>query len=296
MFRQWIIGFLCIVMGCASAESVVADKSKQVFNDQQKQAIEQIIGDYLGTHSDVVLQALYAGREKEEMLKKADAQAYLDSHIADILKIAMPMKVEKNAQVTAVVFVDYQCSFCKKIHNALDSITVPTNISYIQMPILGPQSIKAASIILSSKPEQFQNISNALFNRSDVMKEEQLITIAKKYKITMVSDDVLQKRLRENFEWAQNLGIQGVPAIIVTNGKEAQLFSGYVDVKTLEDAMQKMIAPVATQTQAASDTTAVATQTQAPSDATAVATQTQAPSDATAVVEKAPAVPAEKVA
>jgi len=284
MVSQWVVGFLCIVMGCAAAEPVVADKSKQVFNDQQKQAIEQIIGEYLGTHSDVVLQALYAGREKEEMLKKADEQVYLDSHIADILKTATPLKVEKNAQVTAVVFVDYQCSFCKKIHNALSNIKVPTNISYVQMPILGPQSIKAASIGLSSTPDQFKDISNALFNRSDLMKAEPLTAIIKKYKITVVSDDVLQGRLRENFEWAQNLGIQGVPAIIITNGKASQLFSGYVDVKVLEDAMQKMIAPVEKQTPA-------------PSDAAAVETQTPAPAQTITVVEKAPVAPAaEKVA
>lgn len=234
--RTLLLKFLPILVSATIAQSI--------FTIEQKSAIEDIINHYIADHPELITQSLQQAQNNELKKNTALAEEYLDKHVSALLEQTAPYSIGPvDAKVTLIEFSDYRCGYCKAAYQDLSQLLTkyPIKISFLQLPILGPQSTKAATIALSAASKaQFNEINKSLFSSNIPLDDVSLNKIAKSHNINILDDAVLQEKIKANYTWAVNLGIQGAPAIIVTNGKQNKIFLGRTDIHALEIAIKAM--------------------------------------------------------
>lgn len=216
-----------------------------VFTPAQTEAIESVVASYLEQHPERVVDAIRHAQEHEAAMLKKRAQDYLETHAKDLLELVRPYtKVVEGARVTVIEFMDYQCGHCRLMYETLQTLKAsePLNRAFVPLPILGPQSIKAATLALSAPTqEQFFAITHDVFGLPE-LSDQALKNIGKKYKISMLGDSELEKKLRAFYHWAMQLGIQGAPAVVVTDGVRSEIFFGRISEEVLQHSVTRLAA------------------------------------------------------
>ena len=227
-----------LLISCLALSSA-AIFAQDPFNKDQIGEIEQVVQNYLTNHPEIITNSIQNVQENLAKQKVSQAEEYVKDNMSGLLDLIAPYTiVTKNAKTTLISFIDYRCSYCRILHNNINMLNIkdmPVNISYIPFPILGPESIKAATVALSSSLSNFMGVNEELF-----AEHSQLNKIIKKYKIKMISNENVQLKLKNNYEWASHLGIQGAPAVIITNGNNVKILFGLVDQEVLKENIQAM--------------------------------------------------------
>ena len=214
------------------------------FGPEHKNDIEKIISNYLNEHPEVIAEAIQHTQEKEHQNRLAKAEDYLNKNTQELLRQIVPYKSGPgNAKISVIEFLDYRCGHCKGMYQELTQLKslIPTQVAYLQLPILGPQSTKAATLALSAtSPSQFSAINSALFSADGILDDDLLSKLAKQHKITMRPETELQEKLKTNYTWAMQLGIQGAPAIVITNGTQSKIFFGKISNEILHETIKTL--------------------------------------------------------
>ena len=177
----------------------------------------------LQAHPEFVIEALRAMEERNAPTALRSAQSIQDA--ADLLDMAeLPIRMIGNGRnsVTIYEFLDYQCGWCRRMHETLTDSRESLRIVVVDFPILGPVSERAARLSLAvsqSAPERYETFHHDLMSLplslkvlDDLLFEhgldaEQINALADSTETSAI--------IARNHKIAQSLGIQGTPAMII---------------------------------------------------------------------------------
>lgn len=207
-----------------------------------KQAVEQMIDQYIRAHPEVIeqsLQTLEAKREAEENSRQKTAIA---NRQQDLLNDpSSPVSGNPKGDVTVVEFFDYRCGYCKRAAGAVTQLQhedTRVRIVYKDFPILGEASELAAKAALASRVQgKHQAFHEALLAAKGDMTKDTILAVAaevgldaKRLEADMANPE-WQMVIDRNRTLAKDLGISGTPGFIVGT----ELVPGALDLKGLKD-------------------------------------------------------------
>ena len=144
----------------------------------------------------------------------------------------------KEADVTMVAFIDYNCGYCRKSEPDIEKLLQEdTSVKFVMkdFPILGEFSVeksKASIAIARIAPEKWYEFYKDM-NHANTQTVEQVINLAQsklgidpiRLKSEMESDDT-KKKLADNRSLGEQLSISGTPVFII-NGIMIRGAAGY---------------------------------------------------------------------
>lgn len=229
---------------------MVASFSAQAENlvDVNSDAFGEAVRAYLMEHPEVIIEAVdkYNANEQAKLDEAAQGElaalkpALLDEKTGFILGKA-------DAKLAIVEFVDYNCGYCRKAHEAIDAILASdpdVKIIVRQLPILSEGSLEIAQVILAINTN-FGSEKAAAFHEAAYKHEGQLdkaaaMEIAKGLGLDVAkieasyADPANLNEINAMHEAAKKLKIEGTPGFIIGD----QIIRGYIP----EDQLKTMIA------------------------------------------------------
>jgi len=130
-----------------------------------------------------------------------------------------------NGKISIVEFFDYRCIYCRRIPGILEELikdNPDVRVVFRDYPLLGPQSTVAAEAALSAQQQgkylQFHNALFAINKPLDIDIIKQAAAALGLNMPTLEKDNLsylTQQQLRENAQFAQALGVDGIPTFFV---------------------------------------------------------------------------------
>ena len=200
-----------------------------VFNEQQKQAIGEVVKEYLLKNPEVLTEVI-AELEKRQAEAQQVAQASAVQETKQALLNAPHSYVAGNpsGDITLVEFFDYNCGYWKKALSDLQALMKSDpklRVVLKDFPVLGPDSVEASRVSLAVKNQlQGQKLFDyhvkVLETRGRV-NGERAIAVAKEMGLDMAklqkdieSADV-RNALQENMILGDKLNLTGTPAFVI---------------------------------------------------------------------------------
>jgi protein-disulfide isomerase len=225
----------------------VATAQPATFTEQQKQAIGQIVRDYLLQNPEL-LQEVMAELEKRQSEQQRVSQASALKEWRQTLLNAPHSIIAGNPQgdVTLIEFFDYNCGYCKRALSDVRTLAKADpklRIVLKDFPVLGPDSVEASRVSLAVKNQLqgdklFDYHTKVLETRGRV-NGERAMAVAKEMGVDMArlqkdieSPDV-RAALQENVGLGDKLGLTGTPAFII--GEE--IIPGAVGLEPLKQVV-----------------------------------------------------------
>ena len=181
--------------------------------------------------------------------KKREEETRIDKIIRDTASSNDPVYGNPASKTTVVHYYDYNCSHCKKMSNVIKKLVDNKQDIYLifkELPILGEASAKASKAALAVNkiaPSKYLDFHFALIEDDSLDSIEQKIEkISKSLGINVeqlnkeMNSAEIKEILENNLKLASNIGIRGVPAIIV-NGK---LYPGAITYEQMIDAIENV--------------------------------------------------------
>lgn len=223
-----------------------AEQSTPAVDPIQKEAIEQVVRDYIRAHPEIVVEALdaYQARKDEE---ERSAQAKTLTSRAEELFRSASSPVIGNAQgdVTLVEFFDYQCGYCKRAQPDLERLVKQDGglkVVLKEFPILGPASVTAARASLAAKMQgKYLEFHTKMMGLKGQLTDQVIYDTAQQVGLDVdklkqdMNDPAVVAELRANMDLAQALGVQGTPAFVIND----QIIPGAVGFDALKSEIDK---------------------------------------------------------
>ncbi|MCB8820627.1 DsbA family protein [Microvirga rosea] len=202
---------------------------KSEFSDQQRQAIGEIVRDYLLKNPEV-LQEVIAELEKRQAETQRVAQASALKETREPLLNAPHSMVVGNpsGDVTLVEFFDYNCGYCKQALGDLQTLVKSDpklRVVLKDFPVLGPDSVEASRVSLAVKNqlhgEKLFDYHTKLLGTRGRVNGERAIALAKDMGVDVarLQKDMggadIRTALQENAALGDKLGLTGTPAFII---------------------------------------------------------------------------------
>jgi protein-disulfide isomerase len=200
-----------------------------VFTDQQKQAIGEVVKDYLLKNPEVLTEVI-SELEKRQAEAQQAAQAGAVKETRQSLLNASHSYVVGNlsGDVTLVEFFDYNCGYCKKALADVQSLMKSDSklrVVLKDFPVLGPDSVEASRVALAVKNQlQGQRLLDYHVKVMDTrgrVNGERAMAVAKEMGVDMgrlqkdVESAEIRNALQENMALGDKLSLSGTPAFIV---------------------------------------------------------------------------------
>ncbi|MDR6288507.1 protein-disulfide isomerase [Inquilinus ginsengisoli] len=246
--RPWFAGLGLAALAAVAALAVAspAVQAQQTIDPAQKDAIEQIVREYIRAHPEVVVEALDAYQaKKDEDERKAQATS-LTSQADQIFRSpTSPVIGNPKGDVTLVEFFDYNCGYCKRSQPDLEKLLKQdTGLRVVlkEFPILGPASVTAARASLAAqKQDKYLDFHTKLMGFKGPLTDEVVYTVAGQVGLDLdklkrdMNDPSVVSELRDNMDLAQKLGVQGTPAFVIND----QIIPGAVGFDALKSQIDK---------------------------------------------------------
>jgi protein-disulfide isomerase len=262
-YYRFIVQLLIILSLGFSGIAIADTDNAQMFNDQQKQDIQQIIENYLLDNPEILIkmsQKLQAqqNRRVEDMEKQALA-TLPDVYQGLLNDSDSPTIGNPKGDVTLVEFFDFQCPHCKDMSPIVEGLVSNDNnlrVIYKPLPIFGGNSVFAAKAALAAvKQGKYKEFHDALMGASNPLTKDKVLDAAKSVglNVKQLKTDIgsvkVSEELDNNLRLAQKLGIAGTPAYVVaasnyTSDKNKAFF---VPGSTSSDTLNGMIVEVRNQ-------------------------------------------------
>ncbi len=225
----------------AEEDSAPASPSAAEAAGLSKEQVEEIVRDYLLANPEIVMQAMERHRENERIAEVARREAAMEAMAARIFENPeAPDNGVTDYDVTLVEFFDYQCHYCKKVFSDLVAVMEADpklRVVFKELPILGPESTIAARAALASRKQgKYLEFHIELMDMRGPLTEDRVYRTAEslgldveKLKADMYAPEI-GRMLRENMEIAQQIGVNGTPAMLVGR----RFVPGAVDRATME--------------------------------------------------------------
>ncbi|MGV6800631.1 MAG: DsbA family protein [bacterium] len=219
-----------------------SNASIQTINSKDKEAIENIIRDYLMANPEVLIDSLDAYYARQALEDEAKAMGALDRYLPELMTTQDGYSIgasPANAKVIVFEFYDYHCGYCKEASQLIANLvkTDPeVRVTLLDLPVLREESRAAAELALAARAQDhFADFHFALMAANGVLSEARIDSIAKKSGInvnqmhkTLAAADY-EELLMNTRNIAQDLGFTGTPSFVVASadGSYKQVFSGW---------------------------------------------------------------------
>ncbi|HXA69334.1 MAG TPA: DsbA family protein [Stellaceae bacterium] len=235
MPHRWISTLGALALLAAASPAGATDMSVS----PDRQAIEQIIHDYIMAHPEVVIESLKAGDARAKEQAAADTRAQIAKHKDELVHdTKSPEGGNPAGDVTIVEFFDYRCPYCKQVEPELEALLKEDGrirVVYKEFPILGPESMIATRISLAAlqqSPQKYARLHAALMSAKGQLSQDSVLKAAEaagldvgRIKTDMNGPEV-DAHIKRNYDLAETLNIRGTPAFIVGN----EMTPGAVDL------------------------------------------------------------------
>ena len=238
-------------LGCLLALAPsVGGAQAPLFDERQRQAIGEIVREYLIKNPEVLQEALGELERRTEAAQKT-AQADALRTERDKLVGGARDYVIGNPQgdVTLVEFLDYNCGYCKKAVGdvkALVKADPKLRVVLKDFPVLGPGSTEASQVALAARAQlagdRLQEYHARLMETRGPVNGERAKVLAREMGLDMARLDrdlaggAVDTAIRENLALGDRLGLTGTPAFIIGEG----IIPGAVGAEPLRRAVANM--------------------------------------------------------
>ncbi len=200
--------------------------AQSAFSEAQKKEVKALVREYILQNPEIVTEAVALLQEKEEKAKAGRVTAAINSNKAALFNPPEGTVLgNPKGDVTLVEFFDYNCGYCKQVFPTLmDTVKEDGKIKLVvkEFPILGNPSVVASRAALASrKQNKYTEFHTAMLSHRGSLTEESIMKIAadvkldvKKLQADMKAPEI-NEILQRNHALAQQLGIEGTPAIVV---------------------------------------------------------------------------------
>lgn len=222
----------------------IAPAQAQTFNDAQKSEIEAMVKDYILNNPEVLIQSFENHRVAQEERLQREANEAAKELLGALSESPFPAIGPKDADVTMVEFMDYNCGYCKKAYEEINAILKEDKnirVHFVEMPILGPTSLEAAKWALAAhKQGKYFEFHSALMKHQGPKNDSVLESKAKEVKLDVKKlkedkeGDDIKDMLEMNMSRANMIGITGTPGFIIGG----EVVRGYLTL----DQMKEVIA------------------------------------------------------
>ncbi len=200
-----------------------------VFNEQQKQAIGEIVKDYLIKNPEVLTEVIAE-------LEKRQAEAHQASHASAVKETQQSLLNASHSYVvgnpsgdiTLVEFFDYNCGYCKKALADVQTLMKSDpklRVVLKDFPVLGPDSVEASRVALAVKNQlQGQKLLDyhvKVMDSRGRVNAERAIAVAREMGVDVarLQKDMegaeVRNALQENMALGDKLSLTGTPAFVI---------------------------------------------------------------------------------
>jgi protein-disulfide isomerase len=193
--------------------------------------------------------ALWSGEADPAQARQASS----DPFSAEALRVrsqiqndpVAPTVAPRGYDVTVVVFADYQCPYCRKLHPALEALVredAKVKLVFRDWPVFGAASTEAARAAIASKWQgKHSAFNDALMTTTGKLTSKTIRAAADKAGVDWAKLQVdltahkteIDGVLDRNSRYAAMLGLQGTPGMLIG----PYLIPGGIDLDGLREAV-----------------------------------------------------------
>ncbi len=201
-------------------------------SDQQVEQVNTLIHDYILNNPEILIEA-------GQVLQKKQAEAEQNAAMTAIAANKDALFHQKDSPVIGnpkgtdfiVEFYDYQCGHCKDMTPTITAVLKENTHAKLilkELPIFGENSefaAKASLAVYQIAPQSFTEFHKQLLNIEGPLSEEKVLDVATQLKINhteltqAMANSATEQELKNNFQLAQKIGIQGTPSFVLANDK-----------------------------------------------------------------------------
>ena len=236
-----------------STAALATPTTPATFTPAQTKAIQQMIRAEIQNNPISIIRSIQAFQKKSLQNEQQHSLA-----VAKTLKQSLVFNTKdpsigpKNANVTIVEFMDYQCGHCRTMAKTIESImSQDKNIRLVvkEWPIFKGNSLLAAKAAFAAYQQgKFTPIHHAIVNYKGPLNDTNLTTLARQSGLNLPLFNQARKSastaqlVQQNFALAKQLGFQGTPAFIIasTYGNKMVVMPGAVPAKVLKSAIEQV--------------------------------------------------------
>lgn len=246
MLRPRLASLAVLAAVAVASPSVSAQQSTPAIDPAQKDAIEQVVRDYIRAHPEIVVEALDAYQAKKDEEERSAQAKTLTSRAEELFRSASsPVIGNAQGDVTLVEFFDYQCGYCKRAQPDLERLVKQDGglkVVLKEFPILGPASVTAARASLAAQMQgKYLDFHTKMMGLKGQLTDDVIFETAKQVGLDIdklkqdMNDPAVVAELRANMDLAQALGVQGTPAFVIND----QIIPGAVGFDALKSQIDK---------------------------------------------------------
>lgn len=217
-----------IIKTSASSTAIAKDIDKARNNDISKEEVGKIVKEYLLDNPDIlydILEELQRRKSEEQNQKSSE---FLKDNVSRIASTGEPPFIGSSteADITVVLFFDYNCSYCKQAHKHIKKVLEEDKkVKFVlrPMPILGEQSVYIAKVALSVNkiaPDKFSDIHDK-FMEMKSLSEDSVKSVLQEHGIDYktveneMNSFAIKSLINKNYDLAKNIGIKGAPSQVI---------------------------------------------------------------------------------
>ena len=228
------------------AASILPTAARAEMSAAQKTEIEALVKQYILEHGEVLIESVnnYQAKQEAEANKESEtkAKAFM-AGIKDDKNLALAGN--PNGDVTVVEFFDYNCGYCKKAFEEIQSLVKDdkqVKVVLYDMPILGPSSLEISKWALAAKRQnKYFEYHTALMTHSGEKDEAVYKQLAKDAGLDPEklakdkNDPAVEEEIAKHVSTAQQLGFQGTPGFIIGE----KVFKGYIPYDVMKSTIKE---------------------------------------------------------
>jgi protein-disulfide isomerase len=230
----------CLTVGIALTAAALARAEPAAAADMTVEQVEKIVRDYLLREPKVVFDALQELQRQEAAATAARQKAAIATNQKKLLDDPLsPVGGNPEGDVTLVEFFDYRCTYCRRVVSSVRELLDEDGdlrVVFKDMPVLGPDSVRAARAALASRKQDGYVPFHFALMASDDLSPAGIRAAAKsvgldpdRLEADMDAPEV-DAVIEANYALAHELGIEGTPAFVIGD----QLIPGAVEKARLE--------------------------------------------------------------
>jgi len=223
------------------------DAGGDVFTDVQKEAIGEVIRDYLITNPQLMLEVMDALDAYESQAEAEQQRLAINANREALERDGYSFVAgNPDGAITVVEFFDYRCPYCKQTAEDMAALIERHNdvrLVLKEFPILGPNSTIASRAAIASIPQGgYLEFHFALMNAEGTLDRDKVMEIAEAQgldtgKLEAAMDSArVDAIIDDNRALAREVGVRGTPAIVIGD----ELVPGAAPLDVIEARIQEV--------------------------------------------------------
>ena len=215
----------------------------QGFTPGQRQEVIGIMRDALRSDPSLLRDALGALQADDTKREQTATQNALARLAGRLVEAADPVAGNPLGDVTIVEFYDTRCPYCRRMMPVTAELlrTDPkVRLVFKDLPILGPASqLESRALLAAQRQGGYFKLQDAVMraaapsSRDSLRADADRIGLDGGRLLRDMDDPVIKTRLETNVALAQQLGIQGTPALVIGQ----HMIPGMVELAELQKAV-----------------------------------------------------------